>query len=305
MDLLIPKKLKKGDTIGILSVSGVIEDKEKLEKAKIELEEKGYKVKISQTSYTQKDYLCAEDTKRAEELNNFFKDKSINAILATRGGYGAIRILDLIDYEAIKENPKIFAGYSDITALSIMLYRKAGLVTYNAPMAYSDFASDISEFTKNSFFNTLENGISEISIENNPKTYYSGIASGILWGGNLSTLQSLCGLDFIPDEKFILLIEDINEPVYKIDKMLTQLLNIPKFKNKLGAIVFGDFSNIDNENYFENLISELANRLKIPTIKGLKFGHEKDKLTFPIGINAILDTNLNKIILNKYEKACD
>lgn len=305
MDLLIPKKLKKGDTIGILSVSGVIEDKEKLEKAKIELEKEGYKVKISQTSFTQKDYLCAEDSKRAEELNNFFKDKSIDAILATRGGYGAIRILDLIDYETIKENPKIFAGYSDITALSIMLYRKAGLVTYNTPMAYSDFASDISEFTKKSFFNTLEKGISEISIENNPKTYYSGIASGILWGGNLSTLQSLCGLDFIPDEKFILLIEDINEPVYKIDKMLTQLLNIPKFKNKLGAIVLGDFSNIDNKNYFENLISEFANKLKIPTIKGLKFGHEKDKLTFPIGINATLDTNLNKIILNKYEKACD
>ena len=118
-----------------------------------------------------------------------------------------------------------------------------------------------------------------------------------MWGGNLSTIQSLCGLDFLPDKKFIFVAEDINEPVYKIDKMFTQLLNIPAFKNNLSAVVLGDFSGIDNERYFNEYFTELAQELKIPFTGGLKFGHEKDKQTFPIGVNAIVDTNLGKIFI--------
>lgn len=297
MGLIVPPLLKKGATIGILSVSGDIKDFSRLEKAKEEFEKAGYNVKISDTSKTRKDYLCADDEARAEALNNFFEDKEIDAIIASRGGYGTIRILDKINYESITNNPKIFAGYSDITALSLIIHRKTGLVTFNAPMAYSDFGCEISDYSKNSFYSVLENGIKEIKIDN-PKVYFNGIVSGITWGGNLSTVQSLCGLDFVPDEKFIFFAEDINEPVYKIDKMFTQLLNINKFKSKITAIVLGDFSNIDNEAYFNNYFTELANDLKIPIISGLKFGHEKDKQTFPIGVSAILDTNISKIIIN-------
>lgn len=297
MNIINPEKLKKGDTIGFLSVSGDIKEFSKLEKAKTDFESMGYNVKISETSKTRKDYLCADDEMRAKALNDFFADESINAIITTRGGYGAIRILDKIDYETIKKNPKIFAGYSDITALSLMIYKKTGLVTYNAPMAYSDFGCGITEFSKSSFFNVLQNGISEILIDE-PKVFYEGISGGILWGGNLSTIQSLCGLDFVIDEKFILIVEDINEPVYKIDKMFTQILNIPKFKNNLKGIVLGDFSGVDNETYFNNFFSELSQTLKVPVISGLKFGHEPDKQTFPIGVEAILDTNLGKIIFS-------
>ena len=293
--MLLPKKIKKGDTIGILSVSGNIADFSKLEKAKIEFEKAGYNVIISDTSKTRQDYLCADDKTRADELNKFFSDKNINAIVAARGGYGAIRILDKIDYDIIKANPKIFAGYSDITALSLFIYKKTGLITYNAPMAYSDFGCDISEYTKNSFFKTLEKGTSEIEI-NTQQIFFNGIAYGKFWGGNLSTVQSLCGLDFIPDEKFIFFTEDINEPVYKIDKMFSQLLNIPKFKSNITGIVLGDFSGLDNELYFKNFFTRLAGDLKIPIIQGLKFGHEKDKLTFPIGTDSILDTNQSKIM---------
>lgn len=297
MGLIVPPLLKKGGTIGILSVSGDIKDFSKLEKAKEEFEKAGYNVKISETSKTRKDYLCADDDARAKALNDFFEDKEIDAIVAARGGYGAIRILNKINYETIKNNPKIFAGYSDITALSLMIYRKTGLVTYNAPMAYSDFGGEISEFSKKSFFDVFENGISEIEL-NAKDIYFNGVASGILWGGNLSTIQSLCGLDFVPDEKFIFVTEDINEPVYKIDKMFTQLLNINKFKNNIKGIVLGDFTGIDNEIYFNNFFNCLSQELKIPVTSGLKFGHEPDKQTFPIGANAILDTNISKIILN-------
>ena len=296
MTTILPEKIKKGATIGFLAVSGDIKDYAKLEQAKVEFENRGFNVVISQTAVTRKRYLCADDITRANALNEFFKKPEIDAIIACRGGYGAIRILDKIDYEAIKQNPKFFGGYSDITALQLMIYKKTGLVTYNSPMAYSDFGCETTQYTTKSFFDALTNGINELSIDC-PHVFFNGASAGVLWGGNLSTIQSLCGLDFLQDEKFIFVAEDINEPVYKIDKMFTQLLNIPAFKNNLSAVVLGDFSGIDNERYFNEYFTELAQELKIPFTGGLKFGHEKDKQTFPIGVNAIVDTNLGKIFI--------
>lgn len=294
MDVLKPQKLNKGDTIGFLSVSGDLKDLSKLESAKEFFENLGYKVKLSPTCRERKNYLAGSDEQRAQGVNDFFKDPEIGAIIATRGGYGALRILGDIDFEAIKNNPKIFVGYSDLTALQLMIYKKTGLVTYNGAMAYSDFGCGTSDYTKDSFFDVLTNGVSEILIDS-PKVYYQGVSSGRLWGGNLSTVQSLCGLDFVPDEKFIFITEDVNEPVYKIDKMFTQLLNIPNFKHNLAGIVLGDFSHIDNEAYFHNFFDELSFTLKIPTIGGLKFGHETDKQTVPIGQKVLLDANLGKM----------
>lgn len=288
MDLIYPEHLKKGDTIGILCVSGKIDDYSKLNRAKEFIESKGYNVKISYLPEKQNGYLCADDETRASELNRFFADKTIKAIIAARGGYGSIRIIDKIDYKTIKDNPKFFGGYSDITALSLMIYKNTGLVTYNSPMAYSDFGNQISDYTEKSFFDVIENGLTELRLENS-RVYKSGNASGVLWGGNLSTIQSLCGIDFIPVDDFIFITEDINEPVYKIDKMFAQLFNISKFKTNCKAIVLGYFSNIDNNEILDKLFNEIANKYEIPVVKGLKFGHERDFLTFPIGVNAILN----------------
>lgn len=283
-------------TVGILSVCGNIKDTESLERIKLYFEQKGFNVKFSDTCYKNKNYLCGSDEERAHALNSFFADDSIDVILAARGGYGAIRILDKIDYELIKQNPKMLCGYSDITALQLMIYKKTGLVTYNAPMACSDFADGVADYTEHSFFAAINDGVKDIVIDN-PNVYYRGVCEGVLWGGNLSTIQSLCGVDFVPNEPFILLIEDINEPVYKIDKMMSQLLNIDNFKKNMAGIVLGDFTRIDNLKYFNDFWVELADSLKIPVIGGLKFGHEKDKQTFPIGVDAILDTNLGKILI--------
>lgn len=288
MDLIYPEHLKKGDTIGILCVSGKIDDYSKLNRAKEFIESKGYNVKISYLPEKQNGYLCADDETRASELNRFFADKTIKAIIAARGGYGSIRIIDKIDYKTIKDNPKFFGGYSDITALSLMIYKNTGLVTYNSPMAYSDFGNQISDYTEKSFFDVIENGLTELRLENS-RVYKSGNASGVLWGGNLSTIQSLCGIDFMPVDDFIFITEDINEPVYKIDKMFAQLFNISKFKTNCKAIVLGYFSNIDNNEILDKLFKEIANKYEIPVVKGLKFGHERDFLTFPIGVNAILN----------------
>ena len=288
MDLIYPEHLKKGDTIGILCVSGKIDDYSKLNRAKEFIESKGYNVKISYLPEKQNGYLCADDETRASELNRFFADKTIKAIIAARGGYGSIRIIDKIDYKTIKDNPKFFGGYSDITALSLMIYKNTGLVTYNSPMAYSDLGNQISDYTEKSFFDVIENGLTELRLENS-RVYKSGNASGVLWGGNLSTIQSLCGIDFIPVDDFIFITEDVNEPVYKIDKMFAQLFNISKFKTNCKAIVLGYFSNIDNNEILDKLFNEIANKYEIPVVKGLKFGHERDFLTFPIGVNAILN----------------
>ena len=112
-------------------------------------------------------------------------------------------------------------------------------------------------------------------------------------------LHQLCGLDFLPTEDFIFVVEDTNEPVYKIDKMFTQLFNIKSVKERIKGMVLGDFSNLDNKEHFDELIFEISNRYNLPTLSGLKFGHEKQKQTFPIGVSAILDTTKSYIKLYK------
>lgn len=301
MKQLYPKKtkLKKGDCIGILSCAGSIDDYSKIVNAQKYFESLGFKVKISSAAQgTSLGYLCASDEERAKAFNDFLADESVDAIIAARGGYGAIRILDKINYEIVKQNPKIFAGYSDITALSLMLFKNTGLITYNAPMAYSDFGSGIDEFSEKSFLDCFVNENAHVKLDFNYTFADEDLqVEGILWGGNLSTIQSLCGLDFIPDKKFVFVAEDVNEPVYKIDKMFTQLFNIEKFRKNAVAIALGDFSGIDNKQLFDKLLLEISQKYEIPVVSGLKFGHEKEKLTFPIGVNCVLDTKAKQIRL--------
>lgn len=183
---------------------------------------------------------------RLKNLHKFFENKEIDAIICLRGGYGAIRLVEKLDYEIIRKNPKIFCGFSDVTALNLMFYKRAGLVTYSGPMIMSDFGiENQSEFTIQEFFKAAEGKSYEL---NGEQEIINGNASGILWGGNLSTIVSLCGLDFIPDEPFIFFAEDVNEPVYKIDKMFRQLLNIEKFRKNIKALCFGDFQGLTIQN---------------------------------------------------------
>ena len=141
-------------------------------------------------------------------------------------------------------------------------------------------------------WNNLIKAINDEKLEfEGNKIYREGEARGIIWGGNLATVVSLCGLDFIPNDDFIFFAEDLNEPVYKIDKMFQQLININQFKNNCKAIVLGDFLNVDNSEWLEEYFYELANRLEIPVIAGFKITHDKDKITLPIGKKSVLDGN--------------
>lgn len=290
MNLIKPKKLEKGDTISIIAPSGGVESNENLLRATAYLKSLGYNVKWGKNVLKSNKYLAGTDNERLEDLHNAFKDKGINAIIALRGGYGAIRLINKIDYNLIKQNPKIFAGYSDITGLSAMLLKHSGLITYSAPMINGDFGiKSKDKFTIDNFFKTVATTEKqEIKAQTILK---EGKASGITFGGNLATLVSLCGLDFIPNQKFIFFAEDLNEPVYKLDKMFTQLLNIEEFRKNISGIVFGEFLDIDNDEWLNSLQKEIVQELKVPAISGLKITHAREKLTIPIGIESAISND--------------
>ena len=302
MNLVKPEKLNKGDTIGILALSGAVESEENILRAKKYFEDKGYKVVLSENIFDKCRYLAGTDEKKVQELHKFFKNPEIKAILCARGGYGAIRLLDKIDFDIIKNNPKIFAGYSDTTAIEAMIYKKTGLITFYSPMAQSDFGLEkVSPFVERNFFKALSGAKLEFEpCKRRGKTYFSGDAKGILWGGNLATLVTLCGQDFIPDEKFIFFAEDLNEDVYKIDKMMTQLLNIDKFKQNLSGIILGDFLDITNKKYFDELFYEIGKKLEIPIQSGFKITHAKEKITVPYGANASFSVSEKVLQIENY-----
>lgn len=264
MKIIKPALLKNGDTIGILAPSGGIDDDTNLKRGISFFEKRGFNVKLSDNIYSKNRYLAGTDKERLDALHKMFLDKSVNAIICLRGGYGAIRLINQIDYNIIRENPKIFCGYSDITALNSMFIKRAGLSTFSGPMIMSDFGQEnLCDYTIEKFFQTTQTG----------KFDYEGK----FFGGNLATLVSLCGLDFIPDFKFILFLEDLNEPAYKIDKMITQLFNIKKLCKQVEAVAIGDFLDID-----EN-INYIFEELKVPLIKNFPASHSAKKATIPIG----------------------
>lgn len=287
MNIIKPAKLKTGDTIGIIAPSGSIEkDSIEVKNAVKFFKSRGFNVLISDDIYEQDRYLAGCDEIRLKNIHEFFQNEKVNAIICLRGGYGAIRLINKIDYELIRNNPKIFCGYSDITALNLMFYKRAGLITYSAPMIMSDFGrEEISDFTISEFFKSV---CEETQIITGESSIIAGNAKGILWGGNLSTIVSLCGIDFIPDNPFIFFAEDICEPVYKLDKMFRQLLNIENFRKNIQAFCFGEFTNTDNPEWLNILLKELATELNIPSAKGFKITHSKDKTTLPIGAKAQL-----------------
>jgi len=294
MNYVLPKPLTKGDTIGVIAPSGPIENKTPILNAKYFFESLGYNVVLAKHIFDKDRYLSSTEDNRLNDLHWAFSNSNIDTIICARGGYGALRLVDKIDYELIKNNPKNFCGYSDITILSAMFLKNSNLITYSSPMMKGDFGqNEQSKYTIDSFFNALTHQKQEFFA---PKVHKSGEATGIMWGGNLASLVSLCGMDFIPEENFIFFAEDLNEPVYKIDKMLTQLIHISKFRKNIKGIAFGKFLDITQEVQLEYLFTQFANELNIPTISGLNISHDTNKITVPYGKKCTI--NNNQIVLS-------
>lgn len=293
MNLIKPKKLKKGDTLSIIAPAGAV-DINLIRKAEEYFKNCGYNVKLGANINKHYRYFSGSDNERLEDLHNAFADSETNAIICARGGFGTLKLLNRIDYDLIKNNPKILCGYSDITALSTMILKRSNLITYSGPMAQSDFsgASKINKFTEINFWNTLTNSSPvELTPRDGGKAYKKGSATGIMFGGNLATITSLCGQDFIPDNKFIFFAEDVNEPAYKIDKYFTQLFSINEFKDNITALILGDFTETDNKQWLDEIITEIASQTSIPIFSGYPISHTEIKATIPFGAEAVIENS--------------
>ncbi|MBP2020993.1 muramoyltetrapeptide carboxypeptidase [Clostridium punense] len=293
--MIKPRPLKNGDTVGIVAPSSPTRNLDSIEKSVKVLEEQGFKVEVGDSCRDRYGHLSGSDEVRARDINKMFWDKSIQGIFCIRGGYGTPRILDMLDYDNIRKNPKIFLGYSDITAIHIALNQICNLVTFHGPMTVSDMIDDFDSFSKESYLKAITS-TEPLGNLSNPsgveiKSLNPGTAQGKIVGGNLSLIASTMGTPFeINTKGKILLIEDIGEYTYAIDRMLTQLKLAGKFEDCNG-IILGDFRDCEPEHkdyglslmqVFKDIIVP-ANK---PTIYNVMAGHCNPKLTIPLGVEA-------------------
>ena len=312
-----PGKLKKGSKVGLISPGSFI-TREELEESVKNLEDLELKPVYSDRILLRDGYFAGTDEKRAADLNEMFARKEIEGIICTRGGYGCTRTLPLIDYVSIKNNPKVFMGYSDVTTLLFGIYKNTGLVCFHGPVGTSTY----NWFSINNFKNVIMNPQDKFTMFNpefpekegelyQVTTIRSGKASGKLIGGNLSVAVSLMGTpyDIDYDDK-IVFFEEIGEEPYRIDRMLTQMLQAGKLQKAAGLVlgVFDkcipkpDESGIANSFSLKEVLMNRLMNLNIPVIYGMSFGHIQNKFTLPFGIDAVLDTVEQTITL--LEPAC-
>lgn len=305
--MIKPVPLKKGDKIAFIAPSSPTAES-RINPSIEAMENLGLKVILGESCKSKHGYLSGTDEIRAKDLNEMFKDDEIKGIFAIRGGYGASRILNMLDYTVIRNNPKIFVGYSDVSILHIVLNQKCNLITYHGPMPSTELYKNLDSFTKDYFINALFSS-KPIGNLNNPsniktKTLYGGKANGPVIGGNLSLICSSLGTEYEIDTKDkILFLEEVAEEPYRIDRMLLQLKQAGKFKDAAG-IVFGAFTNCNAREPLESLtITEILNELivpeKKPSIYNVCCGHCLPTITLPLG--AMANLNADKHQLNILE----
>ncbi len=294
---MYPKKLKKGATFGIVALSSPAKE-ELIKEAVINFEKLGYKVVLGKSCYANYGgYLSGDDNLRANDLNIMFKDQKIDSIMCLKGGYGTPRIVDLVDYEMIKENPKPFIGFSDVTLLLNTIYDRCNLITYHGPMLTIDFKNNYNQVAFNSFNDIVIKQKRNYLINQDNiykiKTINEGIAKGKLVGGNLSLIDAMIGTPYQIDFKDkILLIEEINEEVYQVDRML-QKLRLSGILKVLKGIIIGGITykkEVNKEYGYYELFKDVLEPLKIPVLYGLPIGHVTPRLTVPIGAEVEINT---------------
>lgn len=299
MKLIKPKKLPKNGVIGIISPASAVESVEKIEKGVKYLEKLGYRVEVGKNVGKNLGYLAGKDEERLEDLHDMFRNKNINAVICVRGGYGTGRLLNKIDFNLIKKNPKIFVGYSDITTLQMSFLQKAKLVTFAGPMVAVDFWEDeVDSFTEENFWRIITSNkkIGKLQNPNAEKffTLVKGQASGELMGGNLALVTSIMGSEYLPPFKGkILLLEDVDEKPYRIDRMFNQLRLAKAFKQIKGVILgrFVDcYEDINPTLSLNEVIADYFNKMKIPVIYNFKHGHIKQNITIPWGLKCNLNS---------------
>jgi muramoyltetrapeptide carboxypeptidase len=305
---ILPKRLKEGDLIGLVTPGSSVTE-EQLASCISKVEDLGFRTTHNKTVLSEYGYFAGPDQERASELMSMFEREDVDHIMCVRGGYGSIRILDLLDYNLIRKNPKAFIGYSDITALLTAIYQETGLVTFHGPMGVSDF----NKFSVKSFQKVLVDPKEfykypykrEKKTRDNPEydryTITGGKAEGELIGGNISVLDSIIGTRFEPDfEGKIVFLEDVEEKTYRVDKMVYHLLTATNLKKASGIILgaFDECNTGEEPTLSLNVaLDDLLRPLGLPVSYGLAFGHIKRMLTIPTGIRAGMDADKNSFEL--------
>ncbi len=292
-DILLPRPPARPAGIGVFGPSGRV-DATRLAGATARLLSRGYRVHVADETSATWRYFAGTDPQRLAGLTHVLNTEDADIAMAARGGYGFSRLLDSIDWKAVRASGKAFVGFSDFTAFNCAAYAQAGLVTLHGPMFTSDFGEgDPDPFMWQHFEATLhgDEDHASVDVDHGAKP---GSIDGTLWGGNLSLLAHLAGTPYLPDiAGGILYVEEIEEQPYAIERMFLQLLHAGVLRSQR-ALVLGDFRRCDPTNTsryaysLAEVIESLRERLPIPVLEGLPFGHIARKLTLPFGVPAKL-----------------
>jgi muramoyltetrapeptide carboxypeptidase len=291
-----PPLLAPGARVALVAPSGPVSKDGTFQTAVQQAKSFGWEAVIGDNVGARTRYLAGTDEQRLHDLNAAFRDESIDGIWCLRGGYGVMRILAGLDTAAMRSRPRAVIGFSDITALHTAVGKHADVIGYHGPHA----AAHLTSFSRDSLTRAVVQGTDSCGIAPAARTLRSGRAQGRLVGGNLSLLASLCGSRYAPDyDGGILIIEDVDEATYRIDRMLRQLM-LTGALSKLAGIAYGQFTeeggraNATSPSR-EQLLRETADLAGVPTLAGIPVGHIDDQWTIPLGAMAELDADAKSL----------
>lgn len=306
-----PRVLRPGDTVGLVAPASYTFDLWQLDDAAARVEALGLKPKFGKYVRGRRGFLSGTDEERLEDLHAMFADRSVSAVFAIQGGYGTPRLLDRLDYDLIRRNPKILLGYSDITGLHLAIGRKSGLVTFHGPNMTGSLPPRTLDLLKKALF--VAEPIGELTNPDEPdplnvefplRTVAPGIARGRIVGGNLTLVSATMGTPYeIETKGRVLFLEDTGEAPYRIDRMLVQLRLAGKLQQAAG-IVFGTCTDCGpGRSSFElslslsEVLMEQLGTLGKPVLAGLVFGHTKEMSIVPMGVEAQVNATARRVTI--------
>ena len=301
---LLPAPLRKGDTIALVSPSAATDEALNLQLAREAMEALGFKVTAGAHMASRRGHLAGTDAERAGDLNAAFADPDVKAIVCVRGGSGAARLLPLLDYGAVRRNPKVLLGYSDITALHNALLAQAGLVTFHGPIGSGSWNRfNVDQFRRvfldrelMTYQNAVDAGDELVPRKNRTVTLTGGKARGELVGGNLTVLTALAGSPYLPDfSGKILFLEDVSEAPYRVDRMFSTL-KLMGALDRIAGFVFGECTDCDpGDGYgsltLDQIFEDHIKPLGIPAYRGAMIGHIRQQFIVPVGGRVELDAD--------------
>ena len=306
-----PPRLREGACIGVVSPGGLMEA-DALEQCVRKVEALGFTVRLGANVLARHGHKAGTVAQRAADLNAMFADDSVDAVWTTRGGYGSSALLPHLDYAQIRRKPKILIGYSDITALHLGIYQHTGLVSFHGPVLWSSFSDYSLEHLRKILMEPAPHYTMALSADNLakgasnpayiPRTLHAGVAEGPLLGGNLSVLCNMLGTPHMPTlHGQLVFLEEIAETPKKIDRMLTQLTELPGYGSLAGVVcgVFDDCAATDAEpsQTLGEVLDENFAAFSKPVVYGYSFGHIPRQYTLPVGLRARLDTEAQTLTL--------